>query len=97
MLGGEYRVRVKDPVTGEYSEVNFQVASLSAERRSAVRNVALQNAISAETDGKAYDLTTVGSLVDDIRVNPRLGNVDPGISTLGYVAGVRPGSYTDAG
>ncbi len=70
-LGGEYRVRLKDPITGEFSEVSFQVASLSAERRSAVRNVALQNAISAETDGKAYDLTTAGSLADDIRVNPR--------------------------
>ncbi len=69
--GGDYRIRLKDPVTGEFSEVNFQVASLSAERRSAVRNVALQNSISAETDGKAYDLTTVGSLADDIRVNPR--------------------------
>jgi hypothetical protein len=70
-LGGDYRIRLKDPITGEFSEVNFQVASLSAERRSAVRNVALQNAISTETDGKAYDLTTVGSLADDIRVNPR--------------------------
>ena len=70
-MGGEYRVRLKDPVTGEFSEVNFQVTSLSAERRSAVRNVALQNAISAETDGKAYDLTTAVSLADDIRTNPR--------------------------
>jgi hypothetical protein len=70
-LGGDYRIRLKDPVTGEFSDVNFQVTSLSAERRSAVRNVALQNAISAETDGKAYDLTTAGSLADDIRTSPR--------------------------
>ncbi len=70
-LGGDYRIRLKDPVTGEFSEVNFQVASLSAERRSAVRNVALQNAIAAETEGRSYDLTTVDSLADDIRTNSR--------------------------
>ena len=31
-----------------------------------------KTAIPAETDGKTYDLTTVGSLADDIRTNPRV-------------------------
>lgn len=65
--GGEYRVRVKDPVTGERSELDFQVASLSAERRSAVRNVALQQEIADATGGRAYDLTTAAALPDEIQ------------------------------
>jgi hypothetical protein len=64
--GGGYRLRVADPVTREESEVAFTVTSLSAERRSAVRNVALQQAIAVETSGRAYDLASAGSLVADI-------------------------------
>ncbi len=56
--GGEYRVSVTDPVTGERAEVNFQVASLSAERRSAVRNAALQEEIARATGGRSYDLVS---------------------------------------
>jgi hypothetical protein len=65
--GGEHRLRVKDPVTGEFSEVNFQVTSLSAERRSAVRNVSLQDEIASATGGKSYDLETASALPDDIK------------------------------
>jgi hypothetical protein len=64
--GGEHRVRVKDPVTSEMQEVHFQVTSLSAERRSAVRNVALQESLAQETSGKSYDLADAGRLADDI-------------------------------
>jgi hypothetical protein len=64
--GGEHRVRVKDPITGELQEVHFQVTNLSAERRSAVRNVALQQALAQETQGKSYELETVMQLVDDV-------------------------------
>jgi hypothetical protein len=64
--GGEHRVRVKDPVTGEMQEVHFQVTSLSAERRSAVRNVALQESLAQETSGKAYDLADAARLAEDI-------------------------------
>jgi hypothetical protein len=64
--GGEHRIRVKDPITGETQEVHFRVTSLSAERRSAVRNVALQEALSQETSGQAYDLTEVALLAEDI-------------------------------
>ena len=64
---GDYRVRVTDPITDEVAEVNFQVANLSAERRSAVRNTALQESIAAETNGKSYELDTVNNLLTDFR------------------------------
>lgn len=67
--GGEHRVRVRDPITGEQNEVTFQVTSLSAERRSALRNVALQEEIASVTDGKSYDLASADKLVDDIRTD----------------------------
>jgi hypothetical protein len=69
--GGEYRLRVKDPITREESQVSFRVASLSAERRSAVRNVALQQALAQETGGMAYDLTTASRLVQDVKFRPQ--------------------------
>ena len=65
---GEYRVRVKDPVTSQYRDVRFAVTGLSAERRSGVRNVKLQEELAAETGGKAYDLTTVSQLADDLQL-----------------------------
>jgi hypothetical protein len=69
--GGEYRLRVKDPITREESDVNFRVTSLSAERRSAVRNTALQDALAAETGGRSYDLLTADRLANDIQLNAR--------------------------
>lgn len=69
--GGDYRARIKDPITGDSTELHFSVTGLSAERRSAVRNVALQNQLAAETGGRAYDLTTAGRLTADIRFQPR--------------------------
>lgn len=63
--GGEYCVRINDPLAGEQSEVRFQVANLSVERRSAVRNVGIQQALATATGGKVYELDTVGSLVND--------------------------------
>jgi len=66
LQSGAYQIRVKDPVTGEYAQTGFQVASLSAERRSAVRNAGLQQQIAEVTGGKAYDLETVVGLPDDI-------------------------------
>ena len=62
---GEYRIRVTDPINQETAEVNFEVSGLSVERRSAVRNVALQRALASETGGKTYDLTTMSQLPDD--------------------------------
>ena len=70
--GGEYRLRVKDPVTREETEIDFQVTSLSAERRSAVRNVQLQDAIAADTAGRSYTLTSAHRLADEIELKPRV-------------------------
>ena len=69
---GEYRVRVTDPVTKEASEVFFQVASVSAERRSAVRNVELQQKLAAETNGKSYSLETVNAFLNDFQPPERV-------------------------
>jgi len=65
---GEYAVRVEDPVTSRFSEARFDVVGLSAERRSGVRNVRLQEELARETNGKSYDLTTVSNLVDDLHL-----------------------------
>jgi hypothetical protein len=67
---GEHRLAVDDPVTGEKSEVFFHVASVAVERRSAVRNAALQEEIALATGGKSYDLTTLGSFEREFQ--PRL-------------------------
>ncbi|MBL8826806.1 MAG: hypothetical protein JNM18_07445, partial [Planctomycetaceae bacterium] len=67
LAGGEHRLRVRDPVTNDYVEVNYQVTSLSAERRSAVRNVALQEQLAAATGGKSYTLADVDRLADEIQ------------------------------
>ncbi|HVC94903.1 MAG TPA: hypothetical protein VND64_14505 [Pirellulales bacterium] len=64
---GEHRIHVKDPVTGEYVEINIQVASTSPERRSVVRNVELQEDLATSTGGKSYDLVSAGEMVDDLR------------------------------
>jgi hypothetical protein len=69
---GEYALRVKDPVTGTYDPASFEVTSLSAERRRAVRDEKLQNQIAEKSGGKAYDLTNVHNLVNDLRVEPKV-------------------------
>ena len=63
---GQHRLRVKDPITGEYTEVTFGVASVSAERRRAGRNVALARAIAETTGGRYYDLASVDRLTEQI-------------------------------
>ncbi len=65
--GGEHRVRVIDPITAKPVEWTFQVTSTSVERQRAVRNVALQEELAAETGGKSYDLRTARRLADEIR------------------------------
>ena len=69
--GGEYRLRVTDPIANEAVEINFDVANVSVERRNPVRNVSLQKNMAAETSGKAYDLTDVDRFPDDFSA-PRL-------------------------
>jgi hypothetical protein len=71
VVPGEHRVSVKDPVTGETSEVYFQVADVSVERRSAVRNTPLAREIAQATGGQSYDLTNIGDLLKDFHPQPR--------------------------
>ena len=68
---GEHRVRVRDPITGEHAEAAFRVASVSAERQRAVRNVALQQAIADATGGSSYDLVSVDRLPDEVKREAR--------------------------
>jgi len=63
---GPHRLLVRDPVTDEDVETSFQVAPVTAERRSAVRDVAVQTALAGATGGKAYELTDLDRLADDI-------------------------------
>jgi hypothetical protein len=67
---GEYSLRVKDPVTGKFDEQRFEVTPLSAERRRGERDEKLQNDLAQETGGRAYDLTTVHNLVNDLKLTP---------------------------
>jgi hypothetical protein len=68
---GEYRVRVTDPITSKPVEWTFQAIGTPVERRTAVRNVSLQRSLADETGGKSYDLRSVASLADDVRVAPK--------------------------
>ena len=67
---GQYRLLVKDPVTLEEVETTFKVAPTTAERRSAVRNVALQQTLAEHTGGKIYELHEVGTMAEDIEDRP---------------------------
>jgi hypothetical protein len=71
---GEYVVRVFDPLAEEQIDVSFRVANLSAERRSAVRDVSLQRELADlksehfGVTGKSYEPAGIDKLVDDIFV-----------------------------
>ncbi|HYW78985.1 MAG TPA: hypothetical protein VE890_05380, partial [Thermoguttaceae bacterium] len=67
---GAHRLLVSDPVGGEEVEVSLNVSPLSVERRSAIRNVALQQSLASETSGRTYELNQLAKLTDDIAVDP---------------------------
>ena len=67
---GLHRLLVKDPVTDTQVEATFEVAPTTAERRSAVRNVALQRTLAEHTGGKQYELYEVAGMVGDIKDRP---------------------------
>jgi hypothetical protein len=67
---GSYSLRIKDPVTGNLQEQRFEVTALSAERRSAVRDVKLQSELALATGGRSYDLSTVDRLPDELKLEP---------------------------
>jgi hypothetical protein len=69
---GAYHLRVRDPIEDGFHEIPFHVTSVSAERRSSIRNLPLQQQLSRETGGRAYDLTTAGQLLDDLQLQPQL-------------------------
>jgi hypothetical protein len=69
---GEHRLRVKDPITDEYTDVTFQVQSVSAERQRAVRNVNLARAIAKATGGRDHDLETVRLLSEQLEATSRV-------------------------
>jgi hypothetical protein len=68
---GSHRLLIRDPVTTDEVEVSFKVAPVTAERRSAVRDYALQNALAGQTGGKSYELTEMHRIPDNI-VAPQL-------------------------
>lgn len=65
---GDYIVDIKDPVSGETMQKRFRVADVSAERRSAVRNVALQESLASQSGGRSYTLANVSALADDLNI-----------------------------
>jgi hypothetical protein len=67
---GVYSVRIKDPIDGGFSEVHFDVTSLSAERRSGIRNRSLQQQLAQDTGGRSYDLVDINRLPEDLLVEP---------------------------
>lgn len=69
-VAGSYQLRVKDPLTGEFTQRDFEVADLSAERRSPVRELSLQEELARQSGGRSYDLTTVGRLAQDMHLEP---------------------------
>jgi len=63
---GEHRVRVMDPVTGKPVEWTFSVVNTPVERQRPVRDIALQETMAAETQGRSVALQDVESLLDSI-------------------------------
>jgi hypothetical protein len=66
---GSYSVRVTDPVTSKLEEQRFEVTPLSAERRRGVRDEKLQVELAAQSGGRAYDLTSIHRLPDELRLD----------------------------
>ena len=58
-------------MTTDEVEVSFKVAPVTAERRSAVRDYALQNALAGQTGGRSYELTGMQQIAEHVTA-PRL-------------------------
>jgi hypothetical protein len=70
--GGEHRIQVKDPITGDLVETTFKVTSIAVERQNAVRNVALAEQLAAvRAGGQSYDLSDVGQLAGHLNLAPK--------------------------
>ena len=67
---GLYRLMVKDPITMKEVEVTFEVSPTTAERRSAVRNVAMQRSLAEHTGGRTYELHEIGTMAEQLENTP---------------------------
>jgi hypothetical protein len=67
---GEHRLRVKDPVTGDWGEARFEVRAVSAERRGAVRDRGLQDRLAQVSGGLALELDEAPRLAEAIAARP---------------------------
>jgi ribosomal protein S18 acetylase RimI-like enzyme len=71
LLGGQHVIRVKDPVTDQWTETAFQVNNVSLERQRPVRNAALAQAVAEATGGRMLDLADAASLDEILDVDRR--------------------------
>ena len=69
-LQGKHQLRILDPITGERTELDFEVLQISAERRGAVRDVRLQHEIAQQTGGRSYTLDKTETIVTDMALKP---------------------------
>ncbi|RMF87982.1 MAG: hypothetical protein D6741_19795 [Planctomycetota bacterium] len=63
---GEYRLQVRDPITGDWAESRFLVQSRSVEKQVASRNLELQRRLAETTGGRAYELQDFEQLIDEL-------------------------------
>ncbi|MBS0210882.1 MAG: hypothetical protein JSS27_18215 [Planctomycetes bacterium] len=71
LVEGEHRIQIEDPLARQPVEVTFQVTPISVERRTARRNVSLQQQLAAQTGGRSYDLITADRLPEEIPAHGR--------------------------
>ena len=69
---GVYRIRVKDPITSEYSERQFRVTDASAELRSSVRDTTIQRRLAVESQGDSCTFEHASALIEGIKLDPFL-------------------------
>jgi len=67
---GDYSLKIQDPISDQMKEIRFEAITVSAERRSGIRNARLQEDLARATGGRSYTLVDAGNLVDDINVEP---------------------------
>lgn len=67
---GVHRLLVDDPVAKKTVEIVFNVEPVSIERRTAVRNVELQQELARQTGGRAFELQELAGLAEDVDVTP---------------------------
>jgi hypothetical protein len=69
---GKHRILVRDPITHEMVEVDFEAAPQSLEQRHPQRDYSLQRELASTTGGRAYELFELNELVNDLDVEPKM-------------------------